>query len=452
MFKYAIIGLGVSGKQAVAYLESQGVSFYVWDDSVIIRDAWLSRGYRILQETDLKGLEALVWSPGIAHRFPKEHFWAQKAKQLNIALICDLELLVKYVKGGEFIGITGTNGKSTTTALLHHLFEGMLDRPILLGGNIGYRDASCGLEDNALYFLEFSSYQLELLSSMRLRCGILLNITPDHLERHGGMQGYIEAKSYLLKKSDHIVISMDDSSCRELYGRFQSQVSMTTFSCCGDNNPSEDALFEADYFMKNNILYSKNGKEEGLQGPYEELNFYEYKFYMPIQNIVAAYALWRLYNFSRDIFLSRLKNFRSLRHRQEFVRKIKNVIFINDSKATNAQAVRVIFENHSSFYWILGGRMKEGGIETLHPYFSQVLCGFLIGESQRTFAKVFERYGVPYILCNDVRDAVHKAYGEAQSGEDPTYVILSPACSSLDQFENFEHRGNEFTDCVKGLE
>ncbi len=442
--RVVVMGLGKSGTATCAALRLSGAEVTAWDDTPTAREAASASGVTVTDPlTDsegLSGVDLLIWSPGIPSTYPleKAHPLAAAARAAKVKLVCDVELLAFAKPGNRFLAITGTNGKSTTTTLLAHLLAHG-GRESAAGGNLG--TAALDMPDlsaEGRYVLELSSYQLELIETLRLQAGALLNITPDHLGRHGGLAGYIKAKRLqfdLLAPEGTAIIGVDDAICAgiatEMEQAGRTVVRISAAQTLGVGISAADGILRDD------------GHEVcDLRGLVRLPGRHNW------QNACAAYALARADGLESDVIAKGLMSYPGLAHRQELVAEVGGVAYINDSKATNADAVEKALVCHDRIYWILGGQAKEGGIQSLEAHFPRIVHAFLIGEAAEAFARTLNDKNVPYTLCGDLATAVTAARAMAKSG---TVVLLSPACASWDQFKSFEHRGEVFRHLVEDL-
>jgi UDP-N-acetylmuramoylalanine--D-glutamate ligase len=437
---YAVMGLGASGLAAAEALVHSGARVLAWDDNGKRRDAAANRGIGLsnLARDGLDGAQALVLSPGIPHVHPAPHPVAAKAQAADIPIISDLELLARSRAEAFFIGITGTNGKSTVTALLGHIFE-TAGREAAIGGNLG--PAALTLPElgaDGTYILEISSYQIELISSASFDVAVLVNISPDHLDRHGGMEGYIAAKETLFARTRGnavAVISVDDPHCRAIGTRLFSQGALRVIPISG-NGPVPGGVW-----ADNGTLMDGTGGEprvitalaeaRALPGAHNH------------QNAAAAAAAALAAGIDVDAIAQALLTYPGLPHRQEFLRRIGRVAYINDSKATNPDAALRALESYDAVYWIAGGLAKDGGFEALTPAHSRIRRAFLIGDAADAIAHTLAA-AVPHEISGNLAAAVTAAHEAAQAAGRDAVVLLSPACASFDQFTDFAARGTAF--------
>ena len=436
--RIAVMGLGLSGLVVGEALCAGGADVLAWDDDPMRRDAASARGVPVveLDGADWSEIEALVLSPGIPHTFPEPNPVAQRAKDAGVDIVGDIELLVRARPEARYIGITGTNGKSTTTALIGHILT-VAGRDCAIGGNLGRPALELdSLDADGVYILEMSSYQLELTPSVRFDIAVLLNISPDHLDRHGGMAGYIAAKQLIFEQQDPdgiAIVGVDDDDAKGLFDR------LICARYSGVMPVSAESAVSSGVYADGPILIDACDGEprrvrsldgiETLSGAHNA------------QNAAAAYAAARAVGVASDVIAAALESYPGLPHRQQLVAVIDGVRYVNDSKATNPEAAAKALSSYNDIYWIAGGRAKEGGLEVLHPYLPRVRRAFLIGEAAERLAGHFVGH-VDTEICGDLETAVAAAAVAADGKK--AVVLLSPACASFDQFASFERRGEAF--------
>jgi UDP-N-acetylmuramoylalanine--D-glutamate ligase len=450
----AVFGLARTGLAAARALQAGGANLALWDDRPAAREAAIAEGFELtdLTSADWWSFAALLLSPGVPLTHPAPHWTVERAKAAGVEVLGDIELFARAVnaapehKRPKVVAITGTNGKSTTTALIAHICSSA-GRDTRIGGNIGY--GVLGLDDmhgGAVYVLEISSYQLDLTSSLKPDVSILLNISPDHLDRHGGMEGYVAAKRRVLLnqgKGDTAVIGVDDP-----YGqRICTEVVAANRRTIVPISASK-AIGRGVYVLQG-LLYDATGERaveiadllraKSLPGRHNW------------QNAAAAYSAARGLGLTPEEAAEGLMTFPGLAHRMETVGQVGRVRFVNDSKATNADAARQAMSSYPKFYWIAGGQAKTGGIESLNDLFPRIEKAYLIGEAAPAFAEVLEG-AAPVAQCGDLERAVQQAYADAAATGQDAVVLLSPACASFDQFADFEARGEAFRAAVLGLD
>ena len=447
--RYAVLGLGRSGRATVQALRAAKLPVWAWDDNEETRERLRAEKVPIanLAYHDLGKAECLVMSPGIPHTHPVPHPVACRARRAGCPVIGDGELFAKAHPEARCIGITGTNGKSTTTALIGHILAAA-GRPCAVGGNLGTPVLSLEpMPADGVYVLEMSSYQLELTPSLVFIVAVLLNITPDHLDRHGGMNGYIAAKRQVFRgrPGDAVaVVGIDDAHCRELAAELAAAGDRRVIRISA-RSPAAGGVYVKDGTLFDALAGGEPkavlamAEAPALPGEHNA------------QNAAAAYAVARVLGLDPAAIADAIRSFPGLPHRQELVGVIDGVAFVNDSKATNADAAAKALACYDAIFWIAGGRPKEGGLQGLEPYWPRIRHAYLIGEAAEGFAHALEGV-VPATLAGTLERAVPAAAEAAgRAGEAHPVVLLSPACASFDQFANFEARGDAFRGLVEGL-
>lgn len=439
--RIAVMGLARSGLASVSALVAAGAEVLAWDDNAPRRAEAEKLGATItdLAEADWSGIDLAVWSPGIPHSFPVPHPAAIAAKAAGVALVCDIELLALANGQARFVGITGTNGKSTTTALIGHILKQARCKA-QVGGNLGMAALTLApLGADGIYVLELSSYQIELLREARFDVAALLNITPDHLDRHGGFKGYVAAKRHLfelLAGNGTAIIGLDDEASRGVAaGLDRPFVGLSV----------ERPVVGGVYVDKGRLIDARDSSAHTILDLAEAAALPGSHNW---QNAAAAYAICVALGVPADAIAAGIRSFPGLAHRQERVAVLDGVTFVNDSKATNAEATEKALACYEQIYWIAGGRAKEGGIEALEPHFGRVRHAYLIGEAADGFAATLDGK-LAYSKCGTLPAALAAAARDARGTGG--VVLLSPAAASFDQFDSFEQRGDRFRDLVKGL-
>ena len=449
----AVFGLGRTGLTAARALKAGGAEVALWDEKPEAQAAAAAEGLPVvdLSKADWSGFEALLLSPGVPLTHPKPHWTVDKAKAAGVEIVGDIELFARTVnaapvhKRPKVAAITGSNGKSTTTALLGHICA-RAGKDTRVGGNIGV--GVLGLEDmhgGAVYVLEMSSYQLDLTSSLKPDAAVLLNISPDHLDRHGGMDGYVAAKRRVLLnqgKGDTAIIGVDDPWCQQICTEITAANRRTIRMIS-----AQKSLGRGVYALQG-MLYDATGERV------EEICDLTRARSLPgrhnWQNAAAAYAAARALGLTAMDAAHGLMTFPGLAHRMETVGQIGRVRFINDSKATNADAARQALSSYPKVYWIAGGQPKAGGIDDLADLFPRVAKAYLVGEAAPAFARTLAGKASA-VQCGEIDAAVAQAFADAASSGEEAVVMLSPACASFDQFADFEARGEAFRSAVLDL-
>jgi UDP-N-acetylmuramoylalanine--D-glutamate ligase len=369
-----------------------------------------------------------------------------------VEVLGDIELFARTVnaspshKRPKVVAVTGTNGKSTTTALTAHVLA-QAGRDAKAGGNIG--QGVLGMEDmhgGAVYVLELSSYQLDLTTSLKADAAVLLNVSPDHLERHGGMEGYVAAKRRVFanqKPGDTAIVGVDDPWCQRVCTELVAANHRTIWPI------SSGRAMGRGVYALSGVLY------DGTADRVVEVADLTRARSLPgrhnWQNAAAAYAVARSLGVPWEVVVEGLLSFPGLAHRMETVGQVGAVRFVNDSKATNAEAARQAMSSFPKFYWIAGGQPKTGGIDGLRDLLPRVARAYLIGEAAPEFGRALDGRA-DYVVSGDVETAVSAAYADAARSGHDAVVLLSPACASFDQFKDFEARGDAFRAAVAGLE
>jgi UDP-N-acetylmuramoylalanine--D-glutamate ligase len=445
----AVFGLGDSGFITAQALVAGGARVAVWDDNEHAREKARAAGLRIenLALADWRNFASLVLSPGVALTHPAPHWTVLKARQAGVEIIGDIELFCrerqKIAPGSPFVAITGTNGKSTTTALVAHLFRSF-GFAVEVGGNIGTPIlALAPPAQERVHVVECSSFQIALAPSLNPSVGVLLNITPDHLDRHGTMENYAAIKAKLVENADLAVVGIDDDLTSGIAGELIKAGRKTLCVSVTKTAIEDGIVLDGDCLMRRGGGHSTPiaclAGIASLRGQHNG------------QNAAAAIAALGPRGFDPERIAHGLRSFPGLPHRLEEVGRKGKVLFINDSKATNADAAEKALRSFNKVFWIIGGRAKEGGIEPLRPLFGKVVKAYLIGEASESFAQTIGD-SFPYECCGTLEGAVPVAARDALASEllEPI-VLLSPACASFDQFPDFEKRGDRFRALVEAL-
>ena len=445
----ALFGLGGSGLATALALQAGGVQVAAWDDSEASRNAARGKGIGIvdLQRADWHGFAALVLAPGVPLTHPEPHWSVRKAQEAGVEIIGDIELYcrerAKLPAPTPFYAITGTNGKSTTTALLAHLLQ-VLGYKVEVGGNIGTPILALSPPaPDICHVIECSSYQIDLAPSLRPFVGVLLNVTPDHLDRHGTMENYANIKERLVAGADMPIVGLDDPYCVAIGERLRHA------NRAGSSFSITRTKLENGIVLEGTKLVRRIG---GRSVPVVDLaGINSLRGRHNAQNAAAVVAALGAHAFNTELLARGLRSFPGLAHRMEEVARDGNVLFINDSKATNADAAEKALMSFDNIFWILGGKSKDGGIEPLRRHFARVKKAYLIGAATDEFATTLEGV-VAFKRCGTLEVAVAAAAQDAKaSGGKNAVVLLSPACASFDQYRNFEIRGDAFRATVLAL-
>jgi UDP-N-acetylmuramoylalanine--D-glutamate ligase len=444
--RFAVVGLGLNGRAAANALREMGAAVTAWDDSETARAGVSGVELRDLREGDVD-FDAVVLSPGIPHGLPKPHPIAARAIAAGVPIISDVELLYRAVRRSRsrarFVGITGTNGKSTTTALLAHILK-QAGWNAEAGANLGPAALSLPLlPDDGVYVLEMSSYMLERLVSVRFDAAAMLNLSADHIDRHGDMAGYAMAKRAIFDRQndrDLAVIGVDDQESRSmatwLDGWPARVIRVSGRAVSGIPGP--------EVFCHGGVLCNASGPILDLGDAIALPGAHN------AQNAAAAFAMASFLGLQRKQIAAGIASFPGLPHRQQRIATVDGVTFINDSKATNADAAEVALICYDRLIWIAGGMGKEGGIVPLVPHFPRIARAMLIGRDAPIFAATLAEHGVPFDMVETLDAAVPAAFAAAKYDHAPV-VLLSPATASWDQFNSYEHRGERFAELARGL-
>lgn len=439
--RIAVMGLGRNGLAAAQALAGLGAEVTAWDDTAGPREAAARAGIA-LREPEAATFDALLLSPGIPHALPAPHRAAERARALGAPVLCDAEFLFRAVRAAgsraRFAGITGTNGKSTTTALLGHLL-GHAGITNATGGNLGPAALALPLlDDGGVYALEMSSYMLERIATLAFDAAAMLNLSADHLDRHGDMAGYAAVKRIAFARQDGndlAVVGDDDAPTRELAATLRDRPARLV-RVSGEH--------PADVWAEGRLLRGADGviadlaDAPALPGAHNG------------QNAAAAAAMACFLGAPRAGIAAGLATYPGLPHRQERVGTIAGVTFVNDSKATNADSAARALASYERVIWIAGGMAKAGGIAPLAPWFPRIVRAFLIGRDAPELAATLAAAGVSYEVPGTLAAAVPAAFAAARAAGVET-VLLSPACASWDQFTGYDARGDAFRALVAEL-
>ena len=454
--KVAVLGLGRSGLATARALVAGGAEPLLWDDAPEARAKAEAEGFTctdLTRSAALDGAAALITSPGIPHLYPTPNPVIARALELGVPVDNDIGLFFRsYATDGwdafdtapRVVCVTGSNGKSTTTALIHHILQ-VAGRPTQMGGNIGRGVLDLDpAQDAEVVVLELSSYQTDLARSLTPDVAVFTNLSPDHLDRHGGLGGYFAAKRRLFAEGgpDRAVIGVDEVEGHYLAGQLSEGPQDDRVIRISSGQKLEG--FAWSVFARKGFLSEwRRGKQvasldlravAGLPGAHNH------------QNACAAFAACRTLGIAPKLIEQAFHSFAGLPHRSQLVGERAGVRFINDSKATNVDSAAKALQAFPRIRWIAGGLGKDGGIKGLLPFAGSVVKAYLIGHSARDFA--LELAATPYEICETMGQAVARAASEAVAGE---VVLLAPAAASFDQYPDFEKRGDDFTARVRGI-
>jgi UDP-N-acetylmuramoylalanine--D-glutamate ligase len=444
----AVFGLARSGLAAVRALKAGGAEVLAWDTKDALCETARQAGAKIAawSEWPWDRLACVILSPGVPLTHPKPHDVVLRAREWDVEVIGETELFARTVTEAPVIAITGTNGKSTTTALIGHILKAAgFDAQV--GGNIG--QPALALDEpgpKTIYVLEISSYQIDLSPGLAADVAVLSNITPDHIDRHGSLENYAAVKARLLtqtKKNGLNAVGVDDSLCAAIFTRITSNGGPPGVGV------SVGKVLGRGVFVLDGVLYDARSE------PAAKVMDLKAASHLPgvhnWQNAALAYAAVKPFVARTATIADAILSFPGLAHRIEDVGRIGKVRFVNDSKATNADAAERALVCFDDIWWIAGGRAKAGGIAPLEPHFPRIRKAYLIGEAAGEFAATLE-HKVDYDISGTLEAAVTAAARDAaKSNAVAPVVLLSPACASFDQFSDFEQRGDAFRALVAQL-
>jgi UDP-N-acetylmuramoylalanine--D-glutamate ligase len=450
--KVALFGLGGSGLSTAHALAAGGADVAAFDDAAGARESARAAGAPIvdLAAADWRNFAALILTPGAPLTHPKPHWTVERAKAAGIEIIGDIELFCReraaLAPRAPFVAITGANGKSTTTALIAHILR-EAGRNVQMGGNIGVPILELAPpSESRIHVVECSSFQIDLAPTLNPSIGALLNITPDHLDRHGTFENYAAVKERLVAGADVALIGVDDDPCRAIAARLQARHAhggrprVVTISARASR--ASDIAVEDHRVIERGAdgasVFDLRGAP-ALRGVHNG------------QNAAFAFAAAKNLGLRVREIASGLASFPGLAHRMEQVGRLGRVLFVNDSKATNADAAEKALLSFTDIFWIVGGKPKDGGIEPLRGLFPKIAKAYLIGAASEEFARTLDG-DAPFERCGTLEVATAAAARDAlASAAAEPVVLLSPACASYDQFANFEIRGDQFRALVARL-
>ena len=444
----AVLGLGKSGLAASKRLQDADIDVWAWDEHPDRRAQAKEQGITLidLHHQPLDPVAALVLSPGIAHLGSQSHPVARRAKEGQIEIISDIEILGRAYPDRPFLGVTGTNGKSTTTSLIGHLMTKAGYR-VSVGGNIGIPALSlCDPGPQGWYVLELSSFQLERISTLRFDIAILLNITPDHLDRHGSMVAYIEAKRRIFAPSlgpQIAIIGIDDPYCHQLRDDLVAAHHWHVIPISMQETVSNGIRVCGHHLIDARTI------DDRISIDLSDIPTLPGRHHW--QDAAAAYGAAVAVGIPPSIAEAGLRSFPGLRHRLNTVDTIAGIRYINDSKATNTDSAALALSCFDTIYWIAGGLAKTDNLGKIEQYLTHVCRAYLIGTAAKIFAQCLEG-SVDYVICETLEQAFKDATRDAHSEKHPNpCIVLAPGCASFDQFTDFEERGEAFVQLVKTL-
>ena len=440
---YYVIGLGKTGKSVLQSLSAAGAIVSLWDDDMDILNSVGGSNYSIIdpQSVNIPEFDSIILSPGINENMEPYSDLIECARKNDVPIICDVQLFMNELDSrnlsNKVIMITGTNGKSTTTMLLCHLLES-LGYDVQTGGNLGNK---CVLEfdfhqNNRIFLIEMSSFQIALCPNIKPHIGILLNITPDHIDRHKSFENYKNIKFNMFGKQD-----INDFSIVE-NNTFQN------FSSSANNLRGKIILFAHSISKPNDILEVIDKSRSESSTKYELNEGIVLNSKTNLANLAACVACMQIIGHSWNEYSQALNTFRGLEHRVELVTRLNKVSYINDSKATNAAASKGALQSFKNIFWILGGIEKYGGLSDITENLGNVKKAYLIGTAAESFSEILSNVNISNEVCGTLRKAIINSTKDALTLSEEATILFSPACSSYDQFSNFAERGNKFREIV----
>ncbi|MAP24875.1 MAG: UDP-N-acetylmuramoyl-L-alanine--D-glutamate ligase [Rickettsiales bacterium] len=425
--KYFLYGLGKSNRSCAQYFKENNIEYAVWDDQEDVRrqfrDEFPNSQFVDLNTHTFQKTDGIVVSPGIKTTFPKENRIIKNARQADAYVGCDVDLFLRSIANKTIIGVTGTNGKSTVVALIAHVLR-QLGYKAIAGGNIGLPVFE--MEASDIYVLELSSFQLELISQRALDCAVILNIRPDHLDHHGNFSAYCKAKFR--------IYDLGAEKCFRLYGE-------DAFPMALDSR--EKINMPGDFESLKTILF-------------EELRKESQEIYLVGKNFENVFNVFLILNQKFNIecsdYVEALKTFSPLPYRQQIVKSFDNILFVNDSKATNCSAALAAIDSYENIYWLVGGIFKEtlADLEIFKKSKDRIAKMYCYGQSAEIFDTFADQLKKPRERFETLAEAVSAAYKDSKIAGGGV-ILLSPCCSSFDQFKNFEDRGEKFNQIVYSL-
>lgn len=439
--KIGIFGLARTGLASYEALKGTCAKLLAWDDSdknrEIFQEKYGSDSLIPIENDEWKDLDEIVLSPGVPTKLPKPHRIAEIANEYNINLISDMDLLYRAKKDKAFIvAVTGTNGKSTSSALIHHIVS-QSGYKWNLGGNIG--NAALNMDDDAVgYVLEASSYQIELSKDFKSKIAVLLNITPDHLDRHGTMEEYIRVKRSLVENAEIAVIGIDNHITGKIYEENKNNLKLTPISV--------KKKLDKGISIQNNILYDNIASSAQYNIP-TNLNL---KGDHNLENIAASYAVCRNLGLDPEFIIKNISTFKGLPHRFQYLGKKSGIDFYNDSKATNMESVRKAVESIQNIHLLAGGVRKKDGIDSILDLKDHIKEAYFYGEAAESFAKEAGNQ-IKHGIYDTLEEAFNASLKKSANEINGATILLSPGCASFDQFKDFEERGYSFIELYDKL-
>ncbi len=440
-----ILGLGVSGMSLAQALKKTSCNTICWDDDIIIRKKAKKNKIEIssVEETNFEKLDYLVLSPGIKSQGENSHIAANKAKKYAVKIISDLEFLSYLEKKKTLIGITGTNGKSTTTVFTKNLISFKRKSKSQMCGNIGIPLDKIDLNKYlGPLVVEISSFQLDRIQNLKFEIAVLLNISKDHIDWHENMSSYIKAKLNIFKnqtQSSIAIICIDNKICEKIANEFKMNFKSRLITISTDFKKKSDINFRENKYeieIINNLINKKILiKKDKIRFTIAKHNF---------QNLIASYTVYFALGLNHTNFSQAVEKLKNVEHRIEFIGSKKNINFFNDSKSTNIDSVLTALDSLENNLLIIGGREKHGGLKGIERKKNKIIKAYTFGEAKKNFHNYLRKNSIKSAFFSNLETAFNSAVKDALKLKIKVNILFSPACSSYDQFKNFSERGKYF--------
>ena len=447
-----ILGLGLSGFSLAKVLKNKVKNLYCWDDSINVRKKITKTGLQIksIESLDFKNLDYLVLSPAINHNSKEPHLAVKKAKKEKVRITTDIEFLKILKIKNKIIGVTGTNGKSTTTKFIEQSLSNCKKR-VFSFGNIGipFGDVIKKIKSSDTLVVETSSFQLDKIIDLKFDISILLNLSKDHIDWHRNIRSYHKAKLKIFKnqgKNCFSIICIDDKNCKKIATNFSNNFKSKLIKI-STKEKLENGIYLTSNEKSIDIINTLN--RTNIKIDRKKLGFTQAQH--NFQNLLAAYACFFVFKKSNESFQKSVIKLKNLEHRMEFVKKVKNITIFNDSKATNINSSNNALKTLKNVYWILGGRKKPEGIKEVSNGLKNVRNAYTFGESKKEFNDFLKSKQINSKECSTLKVAVNMAMKDGLKEKKEINLLFSPASSSFDQFKNFEHRGKAFKSLINEI-
>jgi UDP-N-acetylmuramoylalanine--D-glutamate ligase len=444
--KIGIFGLGKTGTGCLKALLNTNAQVTAWDNNkqrFLDLKTNISSDKKIyfsdvIDPIDVKKLDFVIVSPGIPYKYPNPHKIFTICQKHNIPIVTDIDILFKACPKADYVGITGTNGKSTTTSLINHILQSN-NYKSALGSNIGIPALNLPNFNNSNehYILELSSYQLDLMLNYKFNIAALLSITPDHLDRYASFEDYKNAKLRIFNNQNHndfAIISLNNHINKDIYNQLIIKKTQTIIPT------SSQQLLKKGISVIKNKLYDNYFENQAFSLDLPNSLIGQHN----AENIAMAYTIAKIINLNSKQIIKNLGSYIGLPHRMELFLKTEKLSFVNDSKATNIASTKEALRSFKNIHWIAGGVFKEKNLEELNNHLSEVRHCYLIGQDYEKFIPLLEKNNIPYSICNNLENSIQKIKNSVKSGT----ILLSPCCASFDQWKNFEERGDAFKNLI----